>query len=620
LSVTRGENEFACVPLYAEILAILNFGDNPELESTEFEKGYVLKDWDVVRSSGPRLLFLMTAGITVLLMLWSLLLSQPPGLTLIFTVLFAADYSATLCALLILVAAVFLSPHVPARRLLSFAGNNAVAIALGSAVVLAAGTLFVYHDHPLSMDEYAAYFQSRVFAAGRLHGQFPPGLLDWLIPPGFQDYFLNVSPATGAVSETYWPGFALLLTPFTWARVPWLCNPVISALTLLVIHRLALAIFADRDAAGLALLLTLASPVIFADGISYYSMPAHLLANCLYALLLLRPTVLRAGAAGVVGSWALSLHNPVPHLLFAVPWVIWIATRRDRIKLLAALGAGYLPLCVLLGVGWFLFSSQLLVSGLVHGASSAAAPDRLHAMLAIFTPPSLAVLLARAIGIAKVWIWAVPGLLVLAVVGAVRWRQDTACRLLTASALLTVFGYFFVPVDQGHGWGYRYFHSAWAALPLLATAAVFPPAWCRGESRDPAALAPFRFEDTSTKCYITTCIILSLVLGIGLRAWQIEEFIARDLRQIPPYKGTERHVVIIDPRLSFYGADLVQNDPWLRGVEIRMLSRGATADALMMARNFPTMHRVYSDYRGSVWSARATQETQEAGSAPRSDP
>ena len=162
-------------------------------------------------------------------------------------------------------------------------------IAVISAAVLAAGTVIVYHDHPLSMDEYAGYFQSRVFAAGHLSGSFPPPLLDWLIPPGFQDYFLNVSPVSGAVTESYWPGFALLLTPFMWAGVPWLCNPVISALTLLVIHRLALEIFDDREAAGFALMLSAASPVIFANGISYYSMPAHLLANSVFALLLIRP-------------------------------------------------------------------------------------------------------------------------------------------------------------------------------------------------------------------------------------------------------------------------------------------------------------------------------------------
>ena len=153
------------------------------------------------------------------------------------------------------------------------------------------------------------------------------------------------------------------MAPFTLVGMPWACNPVLSALTLLVVHRLALYMFEDTEAAGLALLLTVASPVFFGIGISYYSMPAHLLANSLYALLLVRPTPAKAFAAGIVGSIALSLHNPVPHMLFAVPWLIWIATRQGGVRLLAALCAGYLPLCLLLGVGWFEFSTHLQLKG-----------------------------------------------------------------------------------------------------------------------------------------------------------------------------------------------------------------------------------------------------------------
>ena len=178
-------------------------------------------------------------------------------------------------------------------------------------------------------------------------------------------------------------------------------------------------------------------------------MPAHLLANSVYALLLLHPTPRRAFAAGVVGALALSLHNPVPHMLFAAPWLIWIATRRDNVRLLMALCAGYLPFCVLLGIGWFEFSTHLLQEGLVRSTASAAASDRLQHMLSIFSLPTSTILLARLIGLAKLWIWAVPGLLILAIAGAVRWRRNALCMLLTTSALLTVFGYLFCSSRSG---------------------------------------------------------------------------------------------------------------------------------------------------------------------------
>jgi hypothetical protein len=559
-------------------------------------------DSPVARSAGPRALFLVGAIVTTAILLWTVqmrLAGGLPGVATSFFVLFAYnDFPGTVCALLILMGALFGSRYLPGRRIVQRAGDQPASVAVITAVLLALGTLIIYHNHPLSMDEYAAYFQSRAFAAGQLHGRFPAPLLDWLIPPGFQDYFLNVSRITGNVAETYWPGFALLLTPFTWAGVPWLCNPVISALTLLVIHRLALALFGEREAAGFALLLTIASPVIFANGISYYSMPAHLLANSVFALLLVHPTPLRAAAAGVVGSFALALHNPVPHMLFAAPWLVWVAARPGGMRLLSALIAGYLPLCALLGLGWFLFSGQLLREGLVSASAAVAPSHRLQSMIDIFSLPDATVVLARLMGMAKTWVWAVPGLLILAAAGAVRWRQNVLCRLLTASALLTLFGYFLVPVSQGHGWGYRYFHSAWMALPLLATAALFRPARTPGEASSPERL----FEDSETKDFVAACILLTLVFGVGFRAWQLQDFMARDVSQVPQYKGIERRVVILDVRFSFYGADLVQNDPWLRGNEIRMYSHGAAADAQMMAHYYPELHSVYADRYGTVWS------------------
>jgi hypothetical protein len=562
----------------------------------------VLSSSSIVRPTGPRTLFLIGAVAAMAILLWThqmRLSGAPHGLAPIFFVLFAYnDYPGALCALLILVVAIFGSRYLSARRLAQWAGDHPLAIAAITALLLALGTVVIYHNHPLSMDEYAAYFQSRVFAAGRLNGRLPVELLDWLIPSGFQDYFLNVSRATGSVAEAYWPGYALLLTPFMRLGVPWLCNPVISAVTLLVIHRLALELFDSREAAGFALLLTIASPVIFANGISYYSMPAHLLANSVFALLLVHPTPQRAVAAGVVGSLALALHNPVPHLLFATPWLVWVATRQGGVRLLAALIAGYLPLVALLGLGWFLFSGHLLSEGLVSVTAPAALSHRLQHMIGIFSLPNATVVLARLIGIAKIWVWAVPGLLILAAVGAVRWRRETLCRLLTASALLTLFGYFLVPVDQGHGWGYRYFHSAWMTLPLLATAALFGPARIRREASSQAPL----FEDDETKSFVATCILLTLVLGVGFRAWQLQNFIARDVSQLPQYTGTEWRVVILDGRHSFYGADLVQNDPWLRGNEIRMYSHGAAADEHIMAQHYPELHRVYADQHGTVWS------------------
>ena len=61
-------------------------------------------------------------------------------------------------------------------------------------------------------------------------------------------------------------------------------------------------------------------------------MPAHLLANSVFALLLVRPTPRRAAAAGTVGSIAQRC-TPGAAYAVAVPWLTWVASRRGRTRL-----------------------------------------------------------------------------------------------------------------------------------------------------------------------------------------------------------------------------------------------------------------------------------------------
>jgi hypothetical protein len=269
-------------------------------------------------------------------------------------------------------------------------------------------------------------------------------------------------------------------------------------------------------------------------------------------------------------------------MLFALPWLIWLATCPRRIQLLASIAIGYAPLCILLGLGWFWFTGELRQADLQAAAAANIQFEHVARLGQAFALPDPSIWLARLVGLAKIWVWAVPGLLLLAAMGAWNRRDNIFCRLLVYSALATFVGYLFVPVDQGHGWGFRYFHSAWLTLPLLGAAAS---------------------KNDGTRSFVVGCALLTLVFGVGFRAWQVHDFVAEDLAQMPAYSGTERRVIILDPGASYYGADLVQNDPWLRGKVIRMITRGTADDAAMMHDHFPDMHRVYADEYGTVWSA-----------------
>src|SRR6202051_2432135 len=130
----------------------------------------------------------------------------------IFRLLLVADDARTawLSLGVCLLAALWNRP-APSLRLADFVGNHPYSVALASTAVLALGTVLVYHDVALSMDEYAAVFQAKIFATGRLVAQLPGGLIDWLVGGGFNGSVLVGSPGSGRAIEYYWPGVAGLL-------------------------------------------------------------------------------------------------------------------------------------------------------------------------------------------------------------------------------------------------------------------------------------------------------------------------------------------------------------------------------------------------------------------------
>jgi len=116
-----------------------------------------------------------------------------------------------------------------------------------------------------------------------------------------------------------------------------------------------------------------------------------------------------------------------------------------------------------------------------------------------------------------------------------------------------------------------------------------------------------QYTDTARnglRTYVVACALLTLTGGMALRAAQVDSFVRDDLRQVPAYSGSSKHIVFIDTTYAFfYAQDLVQNDPFLRGPTIRLLSHGKTANAELMAKFFPVYRRVHADLHGEVWSA-----------------
>jgi hypothetical protein len=494
--------------------------------------------------------------------------------TLIFvTLLIFFDKTAAVVGVLVCLAALLWKRPQPLLRLVDFLDRHARAIAVGGGVAFAAGALLVYKNYPLSMDEYAAAFQSKIFASGHLSAHLPPSLVPWLIPPGFNGFFLVISPETGRGIEAYWPGFALLLAPFQLIGMPWLCNAALAGLAVLLIHKITLEVTGDRRAAGWAMLFALASSAFWANAISYYSMQAHLTANLLYAWLLLKPTNARCFAAGLTGSLALILHNPLPHALFALPWLVAIAMTRDVRPRLLPLAAGYMP-GIAVGIGWAWLKGEILPA-----TESAAAVS--STLKEVFVMPDTGLLDMRVAAVVKMWVWALPCLFYFAVLGAMRLRENRHVRLLALSAVVTFVGYLFVKLDQGHGWGYRYFHSAWGVVPILAACAM------TRRSENQQGLLSFAGASA----------VLSLVILVPLQLWQIDRFITQHLAMVPAPHRPDGNVFFIDPRGGYYLGDMIQMDPGLRSKDLLLLSRGRELDTELVQQNWPGASRC----GGTVW-------------------
>ena len=487
------------------------------------------------------------------------------------------DLHAAWLALAICMLAGLWKRPAPILRLIDFVGQHPIGVALTTVGALAISAQVVYHDYPLSMDEYAAVFQSKVFASGTVAAQVPPDLVDWLVVRGFNGTFLIGSPQTGRVIEAYWPGFALLLTPFQFLSIPWLCNASLSGLSVWLIYWITREITGETRAAGWAMLFALASGAFLANGISYYSMQAHLAANLVFVALLLRPSKYRACAAGLIGSLALILHNPVPHALFAIPWIGALALQSDRRRYLLPLVAGYLPGLVI-GIGWLLYRAQIGLGSPDFAAIGGAAAG-------VFAWPNAMLLNARVAALVKMCVWAMPSLFALTLLGAFLRRADSRVRLLIFSATLTFVAYVFVRFDQGHGWGYRYFHSAWGVVPILAG----------------CALADRPQIDGRLISFAGASAILSLLFLIPFQMRQIDQFITQHLAQLSPPKRPGNNVYFIHPLGGFYVADLIQFDPLFRNRDLLLVSHGEALDSQLIQRNWPDAVKVSGNHAADQW-------------------
>jgi hypothetical protein len=355
----------------------------------------------------------------------------------------------------------------------------------------------------------------------------------------------------GGWLSQYLPGYALLKTPFVLTGLEVLLNPLLAAMSVVLLAAIARRLWPDeglRPWMALAFFVT-SSEVLMTSGTGY-SMPAHLALNLLWLWLYQRGDARSWGFALAVGVLALGLHNPMPHALFVAPFLLRLVRER-RWRRTAAAAAAY-------GVGSVLWLAWLrMANPFAHGDGPG--------LFSMFALPNAIAFWLQTVNWSLLFTWHAPLFGALAVVGVARARQlGTVMTDVALGVALTLAFYLFFPLTQGHGWGYRYAYQVLGSLALLAAAGTPSLVAAAGARRAQALLV--------------ASFATALLVQVPLRFWQGERFIRPYAAAYRTLASKPARVVLVYGDSIWYSRDLIRNDPYLRGQPVVLAARMLTRE------------------------------------------
>ena len=189
-------------------------------------------------------------------------------------------------------------------------------------VFLASGllSLLVFQRSPHIHDEIAYLFQAKIFASGHLTAP----------SPCFREAFdFPHIICNGRWYSQYPPGYPLLLVPAMVAGTPWLLNPLLAALAIILFYLLGKEIYGER-VGRLAALLGAASIWLVLMSATMMSHTSGMLFFALFLLFLFKsekfPSILNGLVAGV-GLGMAVLIRPYEAVLISLPFLVWYGIR-----------------------------------------------------------------------------------------------------------------------------------------------------------------------------------------------------------------------------------------------------------------------------------------------------
>ena len=341
------------------------------------------------------------------------------------------------------------------RRSLAAGFVLLVALALGRGVL---------QDFPNSSDESSYLTQAGIFASGRLWIPAPPH------PEFFRARSFVMDTQHGRFFAKAFPGWAGALSLGVLAGVPWLINPLLSALTLVLAGSLAVSLL-GRGWELPVLVMIGVCPFFLFNAASYFN---HPLAAFLLTFFLLAVVRWEQGkpdvwglAGGAAAGFAL-LVRPASALLLAGPLLLYLILRRLRQR-------RFTSLCLLLAP---IVGSAMLIglyNRLLFGSpwsTGYQAYDPADIRMG-FGAENLAV---TGWWLLKLLLWTLPGSLAgitfLARRGQLRsWiAREPLEALMAAGLILQAVGHLLFQNKGSNEYGPRYYYDGWVFLALLAAA------------------------------------------------------------------------------------------------------------------------------------------------------
>ena len=187
--------------------------------------------------------------------------------------------------------------------------------------------ILVFDRVPHIHDETVYLFQAQIFLSGHVTAPLPP------VPEAFDfPHVVNV----GRWYTIYPPGFPFLLALGLLAGAPWLINPILAALAVLLFYWLGTEIY-DRRTGVLAAILGSLSIWLLLMSSTMMSHTASMVFNAVFLLFFFRslraPTFWNGLAAGA-GLGLAFLIRPYNAAVFALPFLVVLAVRSlARLKL-----------------------------------------------------------------------------------------------------------------------------------------------------------------------------------------------------------------------------------------------------------------------------------------------